>query len=270
VLAAAVAYAGTSAVHFFPDSLPANVGTQLQIDFDPSTVFPENETPSSIAVYMPKGFAVNTKAVSTECNEAQAVAVNCPQASFIGFGYVNVHVFGYLLPGGDTNGVVYLKLYLAPPLQSGDAAAVVMEATWLGVDQAFQELNHFLPVPLKAKTSFEGRLLKVNAGQYGLEMLFAGLPAGLQLPPPVADAGIGGRINIIKLEMGAIRRVRKNTVDVLKVAGVTERVHDHVLIAEHLLARPKPCPGSGTWAWKITVGFPDGVNSLPGTVSCHL
>ena len=61
-------------------------------------------------------------------------------------------------------------------MQAGDAAGVVMEARWLGVDQAFQELNHFLPIPLKANTSFIGRLFTVNAGQYGLELLFAGLP----------------------------------------------------------------------------------------------
>lgn len=268
-VAIAATSAATSAVHFYPDGLPASVGTQFQVDFNPSTVFPEQQTPNSLAFYMPKGFVVNTKSVTKRCTQAQAVAVNCPQASRIGFGYINVNVFGYLLPGGETNGVVYLKLFLAAPLQAGDAAGVVMEAHWLGLDQAFQELNHFLPLPLKANTSFIGRLFKVNAGQYGLELLFAGLPGGLELPPPIADAGIGAKMTVFKLEMGAIRRVKKPVVHVEKLGTVTERIHDHVLIPEHLLARPKACPGSGMWPWKITVGFPSGVNSLPGQVSCH-
>jgi hypothetical protein len=271
---ASAAAAAVSAVHFYPDGLPASVGTHFQIDFNPSKSI-QPETPSSMALFMPQGFVVDTTAVTKRCSPAQATAMTCPQASRIGFGHAVIHVSGYLLPGGGTDGIIYMTTFLAPPRQPGDPAGVVLYAQWLGVDQALKALNHYLPRPIPASTEVTGRIVRLGSGggRYSLEVLFDGLPGGFRLPPPVTSAGIAAAVTTFKLDMGAIHRYKKPIVHVITAAGlngpIVQRIKDHVLVAHHLFARPLHCPGSGMWPWQITVGFPDGNAVDSGQVRCH-
>jgi hypothetical protein len=262
-----------SAVHFYPDGLPASVGTHVLVDFNPSAAIPKAETPDSLAIDVPRGFTVDTRAVTRECTPAQASAVRCPRASRIGFGHVKVHVSGYLLPGGATDGVAYLTAFLGPPAAQGDPASIVMEVEWLGVDPAFQALNHYLTTKIQPRTSVTGRLVYVRSPTYGLEARFDRLPGGLAIPPPASSAGIAAAMTRFKVEIGAIRRVRKNIVHRMTVQGLggpmVLKIKDHVLVARDLLSRPRPCPASGMWPWQIAVGFPDGVQTVAGQVRCH-
>jgi hypothetical protein len=279
--AAAAAFAGlvatalgASAIHFYPDGLPASTGTHFLVDFNPSAAIPRAETPNSLSLSVPSGFKLDTRAVSRQCSPAQAAAIQCPSQSRIGFGHVRVHVSGYLLPGGGTDGVAYLTGYLGPPLARGDPASMVMKVEWLGVDPAFKVLNQYLHTKISPRTTRVGRILYLHTAPYGLRVRFDALPGGLQIPPPVASAGIAAAMTRFKLEVGAIRRVRKNIVRRFKIPTATGGtkvmlVHDHVLIARHLFARPLACPSSGQWPWQIQVGFPDGVQTVAGRVRCH-
>lgn len=263
-----------SAVHFYPDGLPANLGTHALVDFDPAAAIPRAETPSSLALLLPRGFTVDTRAVTRKCSFAQAAAFRCPSQSRIGYGHVRVHVFGYLLPGGATDGVAYLTAFLAPPSAPGDPASIALDVEWLGVDPAFRAFNHYSPVKILPRTVRIGRIMRIRDRTYGLEISFAQLPGGLQVPPPVSTAGIGARVDRFKLELGAIRRVRKPIVHHQTAptpTGGTQviAIRDHVLVARDLFARPRACPSGGMWPWQIRVGFPDGVQPLSGRVRCH-
>ena len=273
-LSAGALASGTSALHFFPDSLPAGVGAEVDLDFNPSAVVPASETPSTMSLFLPSGFSLDKRAVSSECTPTQAAAVNCPSAARIGFGHVVVHVSGYLLPGGETDGVVYLTAFLGQPVQPGDPASMVLQAEWLGVEQAFQALNHYYPATIRLKTDVTGRIFKIKQAPYGLEVSFTTLPGGLQVPPPASTAGIAAAITRFKIQISAIRRVKKPIVHRIPVEGLNgptvEVIHDHVLVGYHLFQRPKPCPSSGQWPWQIQVGFPpDGVQTISGQVRCH-
>jgi hypothetical protein len=274
LLAAASGALAASAIHFYPDGLPAKLGTHMLVDFDPAAAIPRAETPDSLAVLMPHGFTVDTRAVTRECTPAQASAFRCPRQSRIGFGHVRVHFSGYLLPGGETDGVVYLTAFLGPPLVHGDPASVVLYVEWLGVDPAFQAFNRYSPTKIQPRTVRAGRIMLVRSPTYGVEISFAQLPGGLQIPPPAQAAGISARVERFKLELGAIRRVKKPIVhhEVAPTAsGGTQvlTIHDHVLVPRDLFARPVACPGDGMWPWRIDVGFPEGVQALAGKVRCH-
>jgi hypothetical protein len=99
------------------------------------------------------------------------------------------------------------------------------------------------------------------------------MPGGLTIPRPLAAAGVAAAVTRFKLQVGAVRRVRKNFVhripiETLNGPGV-QIVHDHHLVPYHLLARPAACPASGAWPWQIQVGFPEGVRKLSGKARCH-
>ena len=272
-LAIAASALGASALHYWPDGEPADVGSEVDLNFNPSHVVPATETPDSLALFLPQGFKFDKTAVTKECTPAQAAAVSCPRAARIGFGYVNVHVSGYLLPGGATNAVVYLTAFLAPPTQAGDLASIVLEAEWLGVDPAFQALHKYFPVTIRTRTSEVGRLFRVSKPPYGLEISFANLPGGLRVPPPASTAGLAAAITRFKIQISAIRRTRKTIVHRMTVQGLhgpqVFKIKDHILVPHHLFARPKACPSSRQWPWQIEVGFPDGVQTVSGQVSCH-
>jgi hypothetical protein len=190
----------------------------------------------------------------------------------IGFGHVVLHVTGYLFPGGETDAVAYMQAFLGRRLRTGDPAAIVLEIQWLSFDPVIDVLNRYVGTRIPKKSVITGRVVKLGSGPYGLEARFDNMPGGVRIPPFFASS-ITATITRFKFAMGAVRRVRRNIVRVIPVQTLNgpgvQRIKDHVLIPHHLISRPASCPGSGRWPWQLLIGFPDGRESVSGTVRCH-
>jgi hypothetical protein len=270
-LGAAVAWAGP--VSFFIDSEPVGLGRDVVIDFNPSTLTSEAETPDSIAFLLPAHWRFDHRAVGRECTPAQATAVRCPAASQIGYGHVEMHLAGYLFPGGDTTVVGYVTPYLGQPQQSGDPASMVLEVQLLGVQSLVDAANKYLSTKIKQTYSITGRIIPLHSGAYGLEASFTGMPGGITIPSELTSAGVSATVTRFKLQIGAVRRVRKPKIDKVTAPTLTGgtqvlKIHDHVLVGYHLLRRGPKCPANKLWPVELQVGFPAGTQDLKATVKC--
>jgi hypothetical protein len=271
-LAAAPA-AGANPIRFDPDSLPIKRGRMVHIDFNPTKRIRQSQTPNSIAFLLPAHWTFDHRAVKRECTPAEAAAVHCPHVSRVGFGHVVTHVAGYLFPGGGTDSVSYLTAFLGPPSAPGDLGSLVIEAQLLGANPVIAALNKFTGTKTPRKSSVTGRIRAIHGGRYGLDVTFAGFPGGLTIPPLLALAGVTAAVHRFKLEVGAVRRVKRPFVHRIPIETLNgpsvEIVHDHHLVPFHMLTRPKACPASGAWPWQIRLGFPSGPANITGTTRCH-
>ena len=270
---AAVAWAAP--VQFLIDSQPVGFGRDVIVDFNPSTVASRAETPDSLAFLMPARWRFDHRAVGRECTPAQAAAVRCPQAAQVGYGHAVIHFTGYLFPGGESDAVAYVTPYVGQPQHAGDPASLVLEVEVLGAQPFIDAANRYLTGSqrIRQRYSVTGRLIALRRGPYGLKADFAGFPGGMTVPPQLASAGVTASITRFKLQLGAVRRVRKGTVDAFRAptaSGGTQtiRVRDHKLIGYHLLTRGARCPASRQWPWELQVGFPEGTQHITGTVTC--
>lgn len=275
LVASVSAVAGAAPVRFDTDSFPVLRGRMVHIDFNPSKLAPSPQGaggPISLAFFFPHGWTFDARAVKHECTAADAAAVNCPREARIGFGHVVAHVSGYLFPGGATDGVAYLTAYLGAPVVAGDRASIVLEVEFLSLEPLIAEVNKYPGTKIPIKSSLTGRLFAVS-GRYGLEASFNGFPGGIAVPTPFANAGIRASVTRFKIEVGAVRRVRKPIVHTIPIETLNgpgvERIHDHVLIGYHLFKRPAACPASQMWPWRIDVGFPQGSRRITGNVRCY-
>jgi hypothetical protein len=254
------------------DSLPSARGRQLQLNFNPSQYVAQNESPSSLAFYLPARWRLDTRAVKRECSAAQAAAVKCPRASWIGFGYTATHVSGYLCPGGGTDAIAYINAYLGQSSAVGDPASMVLEVNLLSARPLIDAVNKTLGTHIQTKYSVIGRVIALHSGPYGPEVSFASIPGGITVPQIPGCAGLSAKVTLFKLLVGVVRRVKKPFVHVITVETLngptTERIHDHHLIGYHLLDRPVTCPATRRWPWQIVVGVPSGQQRVMGTMPC--
>jgi hypothetical protein len=266
--------AAAAPVRFDTDSFPVLRGRMVHIDFNPSQSLPSPQTPDAVGFFLPNGWTFDARAVSKECTSAQAAAVRCPNAARIGFGHVVTHITGYLFPGGATDAVAYMTAYLGHPTASGDLASIVIEVAYLSAEPVIREVNKYLGTKIPIKSSLTGRLFDAHFGEFNLEARFSGFPGGITVPPLFAALGINAGVTRFKIEIGAVRRVRKPIVHLISVptssGGTTiERIPDHVLVGHHLFTRPAACPRSQKWPWQIEVDFPQATEDLGGTVRCY-
>jgi hypothetical protein len=149
----------------------------------------------------------------------------------------------------------------------------VIEAQLLGADPVIAAVNKFLATKIRRKKSFVGRIRAIHGRRYGLSVMFSGFPGRLTIPPTLAFAGVTAAVHRFKLEVGAVRRVKRSFVHRIPIETLNgpsvEIVHDHRLVPYHMLTRPKACPASGAWPWQIQVGFPSGPATITGTTRCH-
>jgi hypothetical protein len=274
LLASAITAAAAAPVRFDTDSFPVLQGRSVHIDFNPSKAVPAGQTPTSVAFFLPAHWSFDAHAVRRECTAAQAAAVRCPGAARIGFGHVVAHVSGYLLPGGATDAVAYMTAFLGPPTTRGDLASIVIEVEYLSAKPLIREVNRYLGTKIPVRSSIVGRLFKVRLGGFGMELQFSGFPGGITIPAPLAEFGIKASVTRFKIDIGAVRRVKKPIVHVITVpsasGGTTvKRIRDHVLVGHHLFRRPVACPSASVWPWQIYVGFPSGVQTIGGTIPCY-
>jgi hypothetical protein len=268
LLGSLIAVAWAAPVRYDTDSFPVLRGRMVHIDFNPAKLIGATETPSSLAVFLPRGWSFDARAVRRECTAAQAAAVRCPGSSRIGFGHVVAHISGYLFPGGATDGVAYLTAFLGQRTAPGDLASIVIEVEYLSAEQLVRVANTYLGTRIPISSSIVGRLERVS-GRYSIEASFAGFPGAITVPPALSAAGVRASVTQLKIEAGAVRRVRKPFVHVIRIGSFAERIHDHHLIGYHLFRRPAECPSPSVWPWRIDVGFPSGTQTLAGTVPCY-
>jgi hypothetical protein len=259
-------------VRFPPDTLPPARGQQVALDFNPSQYVSQAESPSSLSFFLPARWRYDSRAVKHECTPAQAAAVACPRASWVGFGHVVSHVAGYLCPGGGTDAVAYLKFYAGPPTQPGDLGSMVAEVDLLSADTLINDLNMVAGTNLRSQYSVIGRVLAVNSAPYGLEVSFSGLPGGITMPTVPICPGLSSQVMRVKLLVGVVRRVKKPTVHTITVQTLdgpqTKQIHDHVLVGYNLFSRPFNCPPSGVWPWQLVIAARQGSQALFGTAQC--
>jgi hypothetical protein len=184
-----------------------------------------------------------------------------------------IHFTGYLFPGGESDAVAYITPFVGKPQQAGDPASLVLQVEVLGARPFIDAANRYTSQKLQERYSITGRVTPERRGLYGLEASFNGFPGGMTVPPSLAQAGVTASITRFKLQIGAVRRVRKPTLDKFSAPTATGgtqtlRVHDHVLLGYHLLRRGGLCPASRLWPWELQVGFPEGVQQITGTVAC--
>jgi hypothetical protein len=273
LLAMGTAVAVAAPVQFFIDSEPVGLGRDVVVDFNPSTLTSEAETPDSLAFLLPATWRFDHRAVARECTPAQAAAVRCPYAAQVGYGHVVLQAQGYLFPGGQTQVVAYITPYVGEPRQAGDPASLVLEVQMLGIEPLIDAANQYLRTKIKPTYSITGRVIPLHSGAYGLEASFDGFPGGLTLPPQLTASGVSVTVTRFKLQIGAVRRVKKPKIDKFSaptLSGGTQTidVRDHVLIGYHLLSRGRFCPSSDQWPWELQVGFPAGVQDVKGSVTC--
>jgi hypothetical protein len=236
---------------------------ELTVDVDPAALGVSAQTPSTLALRLPRGMSLDVRSRRRLCSAADAAAATCPQASNIGFGHAVVHVSGYLDPGGEIDIVSSIEAFLGAPQAPGDPASVVFQVQLLGADRLQQALQQNFGVNLRLQTAVTGRLERLKRGSYGLELTVAGLPGGIPLPAAVTGAGVSVTFTRLKLQLGAVRFrrvpfIRRYAIHTL--AGPrTLRIHDHRLVAHYLLRNPSVCRRS--WPFALTLGFPAGTTT---------
>jgi hypothetical protein len=150
---------------------------------------------------------------------------------------------------------------------------MVITIEWLSADPIIDTLNKYFGLGIPKKASVSGRIARVGSGVYGLQVRFDNMPGGITIPPIVSAAGISAELTRFRLDVGAVRRVRKNIVHRVTTQGLNGPmvvlIHDHILVGHHLFSRPRACPGGGMWPWQIQVGFPEGLQAISGRVHCH-
>lgn len=246
-------------------------GTVLKLDGNPSALSGGTQSPSSIALDLPRGMRLDTVARRRLCRAEEAARVECPRDGRVGFGHTTTYLRGYLFPGGETEVVATLTAFLGAP-ESGTRATLVIqyklqpENVITGLQQEFGSLAP------RGKGSVTGRITPLASGPYGLEISFDGFPGGFTVPNPLS-----ARVTRFKLALGAIREIkqtfyhRRRVTDVDRRTGKpykrTVRIKDHRLITHHLLTNPRRCNQS--WPYALRVGFPSGEVTHTGVFPCR-
>jgi hypothetical protein len=273
-MALTVAAARAGALRYFIDSEPPGSGSDVVLDFNPSTLTSAAETPDSFALFLPAHWRFDHRAVARECSPAQAAAVRCPAEARIGYGHAVVHAEGYLFPGGETDGVVYITPFLGQPERPGDRASIVLEVQLLGLDPLINAANQYLRTKLTPTYSIVGRLTTLATGPYGFEATFGGFPGAVTVPAQLQQQGVSASVTTFKLLVGAVRRVVKRTYDVVNAptaSGGTQklRISDREMIGYHLLRKAATCPSDRQFPYQIEVSFPSGDKRLSGVMPCR-
>ena len=263
-LAAPAALAGTAAPIGYA---PNNVGApnEFAMDVNPSAAGAGSQTPDRLSLSLPRATQLDVHSRTAECSPAQAAAIACPKSAYIGFGHAIVHVSGYLMPGGETDAVAYLRAFLGHPVVPGDPASIVIEAELLGVDQLKQALQQKFGYDLPTKSTTTGRVQRLGSGPYAFRVSFAGMPGGFSVPSPVT-----AQMTRFKLQIGAVNFKRHNFFHKYRVAtmhGVqTYKIPDHRLIAHYLLRNPPRCYGS--WPFQATFGVGSTNHTYTARAAC--
>ena len=191
--------------------------------------------PRSVIQRVVRGAKFDGRAVAKRCSPQQANSNSCPAGSRIGGGTVNATVKSTTNAFPPVAATVNVDLYLAPPVQPGDVAGVVV---------------HFKEPQTNTQGHATGRILFHSTGTYGYETRFSKLDTALKPP-----AGTTAHVDKSHLTYGVHRTVTKT------VNGKPTQV------TYYLLRNPPKCNGS--WPYQLRVGYPSGaVDNDDGSVPC--
>jgi hypothetical protein len=219
---------------------PSVAGKQsrLEADLTPQQQSGQQQQPRSVVVAIARGFRIDTRSRARRCSSEEAKRFECSERSRIARGWAEVTASGIFFPGGSQDYVVSLAGFLAPRVQRGDLAGVVMQAS-------------------EPKTGLRGtsrgRIVRVPTGVFGLELRLDDL--GLGRPPP---PGVTIRLKRAHLAVAAFRRVRR----VRRIRG--RRVVRRVRYS--LIRNPLRC--SGSWPYEVRLVYPGSERVVSGSVAC--
>jgi hypothetical protein len=219
--------------------MPSVAGKQSRLEAD---LTPQQQSgqqqPRSVVVAITRGFRIDTRSRARRCTSEQAKRFECSERSRIARGWAEVTASGIFFPGGSQDYVISLAGFLAPPVRRGDLAGVVMQAR-------------------EPKTGMRGtatgRIVRVPAGAFGLELRLDDLGMGRQPPP-----GVTLQLKRAHLAVAAFRRVRR----VRRVRG--RRVVRRVRYS--LIRNPLGC--SGSWPYEVRLAYPGSERVVSGSVPC--
>jgi hypothetical protein len=246
----------------------------------PAGGFPQNHVPNSFAIYFAQGFSFDPQAVSTMCSNAQATgdpnSNNCPIASRIGRGTIDVTISGYGLI--NANDQAQITLFEMPPQSPGDIAGVAF---------------YFFINDTKNNFQFQGTSvgdLKPVSGdpQFGATI---SIP---RLNFPTIPPGINITLDDMKLDVGAPdlaaasftvagstttpparrrhhkkhkkHKRRHHTTHRGRRASVALTKLNPKPVAHSLLTNPSTCGGS--WPIRVSWGYSDGTRNTDAAAAC--
>ena len=200
-------------------------------------------SPRSAVIAAASGFKFDPRARAARCSESQARAFECPEASRIGAGTADATVSSGPFSGDVT---VDIRIFLAPPPQSGDVAGVVLQ---------FRERSS------GQQGTATGRVVKVGGGPFGLEVRFDDLARATQVE------GFQVRVNRLQAEVGAFRHERVKRYRTVRRNGKKRRVAYYVKVRRDLIRNPGTCLGS--WPYQLRLRYSDTDESVrDGSVRC--
>ena len=220
-------------------------GTTVTIDVSPSSDQGSGgESPRSVLVRAARGFMLDRRAVAKLCTPQQAQGNACPSESRIGGGTANVTVSSAVVP--PTHLTAQIDLYLGPPSNPGDLAAIVA---------------HFKEPKSDTQGSSTGRVFKESAGPFGLDTRF---DTAQSFKPP---QGFTVHLDRLHVSLGAHRTVRVKVKQKKTRHGKKKHGPKYKHVTVNLITTPRTC--SGSWPYEVRVGYPDGHETVTGgSVAC--
>jgi hypothetical protein len=197
------------------------------------------QVPQAIVADFQPGFGFDPDAVAERCSPGQASGGACPEASRIGSGQAVVTASGPFLAPGGQDFTATIDLFLAPPVQTGDLAGVVLQVS----------------VPNMGRRSLTGRILRLPPGPFGTELRFEGLDQAGQAPP-----GYSATLKQLDVTVGAhrsvttTRKVRRRVRTRHGRRRTRTRTVRHT-VAHDLITNPATCDGA--WEGRLTVHYSD-------------
>jgi hypothetical protein len=220
--------------------------------------------PTSLAIGLQKGYAVNPDAVAGICTDDQAGDQACPPNSILGTGSFDLHASGFAFGPNGQDFTAQLTFYRANPRQPGDPMGVVF---------------YFREPSSGFHGASIGRLATLDDPVLGPQLLFD------QLPIPKLPSGFTFTLKRMRVDLGAgaatppvrvkkakkrkhrckrvtkrTRSGRKKTVFVCpKKKHIKKRSSTRHAVARQaadgpaLLTNPADC--TGTWRVQVRFGY---------------
>lgn len=233
--ACAVTAASVQAEQLPPGSvrvLPPRPGAPATLTWHASFAQPPAAQLQAYNVDIARGYKFNPRAVRKTCTLAEARASSCPAASKIGGGGGQVTVFPASGPPQELT--LGIKFFLIARQRPHDLAGLVLAA---------HEPKSGLTFNLV------GRMVRLRARRYGLELRFADTAA--ELP-----SNITVQLHRVNVRFGAQRSVT------VGAGGHRRRV------TYHLLTNPPTCAKRG-WPFLLTVAYTTGTEKYAAYGRCH-
>jgi hypothetical protein len=197
------------------------------------------ESPEQAFIDVAAGARFDSLARKETCSPERAKGFDCPGDSKIGSGSAQATL--------TSNGGIFspqpvqaaIELFLAPPQQSGDLAAIVVQ---------------FVERSTGQRGTTTGRVVRVGA-PYGLGLRLENLRSAAEAPE-----GFRIRVDRIRADMGAFLNRKKTAYKYVRKNGKKTRVKYKKKVRHDLLRNPKTCDGA--WEYRVRLVYPGGRESV--------